>query len=421
MVDEKNLKVLLIAYAYPPLWEAQSVRWYYLSKELAKSGIQIDVLTVSYPGEIENLPGIKVYRTFPGPFNKIVFKAISNPSVFSAKIRRSSKFFIAKKLYRIIRKFLEYLMLGDTRNEWFFIGYSKALKLIKENNYDFLITSHEPIVDTLLGLALKNKTKIRWIADLADPISADYYPSFWRPILKKIEKETLKKADLIIVTNEALKKKYEKIANSVEKILVVTQGFDLDFFKSYKKTNENQKFTLAYTGSFYKEFRNPEELIKALKRLDFDFELRLAGRLENFLPHFKGIKKKVNYLGVLSHKKVLEVQVTSDVLIYLGNKLEDQVPGKIFEYFGSKRPILCIIQNEKDPMAKTVKALGVGEVCLNEEEEIYKALNRFYERWINNEIDSVYFYDEGKIKHFSWQNQAQKFLDFIKKFSKNNF
>jgi len=67
---------------------------------------------------------------------------------------------------------------------------------------------------------------------------------------------------------------------------------------------------------------------------------------------------------------VLRVQASSDVLVYLGNKLDTQVPGKIFEYMGSRRPILCIIQNKKDPVAKIVRNLGIDEVCFNEPEEI---------------------------------------------------
>jgi len=415
MVDKKNLRVLLIAYAYPPLWEAQSVRWYYLSKELAKAGVQIDILTIKYPGEIEDFPGIKVYRIFPGAFNKIVFKALSNPSVFSAKVRRSNKFLVIKNFYRTIRKFLEYLMAGDIRNEWFLMGYFKALRLLKGNKYDFVITSHEPIVDTLIGFALKKK-RIKWIADLADPISADYYPSFWKLILKKIEKRVLKKADAIIVTNNVLKNKYSKYVNSEDKILVITQGFDLNFFKFQRGFNRNKKFTLAYTGSFYKDFRNPEVLVEALSRLNFDFELRLAGRLEGFLPVFKPIKQKVKYLGVLPHKEVLKVQASSDVLVYLGNKLDTQVPGKIFEYMGSRRPIFCIIQNKKDPVAKIVRNLGIGEVCFNEPEEIYKVINKFYKLWIDKKLDIEYFYDELKIREFSWQHQAQKLLNFMKNF-----
>lgn len=408
------MRLLLVAYAYPPLWEAQSVRWYYLSKELAKAGFQVDVLTVEYPGKKEEIPGIKVYRTFPGPFNQAVFKALRNPKVFSAEVRSSRKFLFIKKLYRAIRKITEYMMVGDTRNEWFFIAYPKALQLIREKNYDLLITSHEPMVDTLLGLALKNRTKIKWIADLGDPISADYYPKVWKPFLKRLERKVLAKADAIIVTTEALKKKYRMSFGGEDKILVVQQGFDLEFFRSQNKVEKNKKFTLAYTGSFYKDFREPKALVEALAKLNFDFELWLAGRLEGFLPLFEPIKERVKYFGVLSHPEALELQTKADVLVYLGNRLESQVPGKFYEYLGSKKPILCIIQRTEDPVAGLVRELRIGEMCLNEPEEIARAISKLYVHWLRGEMEDVYRYEEEKVREFSWQNQAQKLIRTIK-------
>jgi len=414
MVDEQGLRLLLVAYAYPPLWEAQSVRWYYLSKELAKAGFQVDVLTVEYPGKKEEIPGIKVYRTFPGPFNQAVFKALGNPKVFSAEVRSSRKFLFIKKLYRAIRKITEYIMVGDTRNEWFFIAYPKALELIREKNYDLLITSHEPMVDTLLGLTLKDRTKIKWIADLGDPISADYYPKVWKPFLKRLERKVLAKADAITVTTEALKKKYRMSFRGEDKILVVQQGFDLEFFRMPKMRKKGGSFVLAYTGSFYKDFREPKALVEALAKLNFNFELWLAGRLESFLPLFKSIQERVKYFGVLSHPEALELQAKADVLVYLGNKLESQVPGKFYEYLGSKKPILCIIQHPEDPVAGLVRELRIGEVCLNEPKEIARAISKLYEHWLRGEMEEVYRYEEEKVREFSWQNQAQGLIKTVK-------
>lgn len=42
-------KILLVAYSYPPLGDAQSLRWYYISNELANIGYKIDVITIKHP------------------------------------------------------------------------------------------------------------------------------------------------------------------------------------------------------------------------------------------------------------------------------------------------------------------------------------------------------------------------------------
>ena len=63
-----------------------------------------------------------------------------------------------------------------------------------------------------------------------------------------------------------------------------------------------------------------------------------------------------------------------------------------------------------------VKNLEIGEVYFNELEEIYKVINKFYKLWIDKKLDIEYFYDELKIREFSWQHQAQKLLNFMKNF-----
>jgi len=412
-VGKKVIRVLLIAYAYPPLWEAQSVRWYYLSRELAKAGLEIDVLTIEYPGEIEAYPGIKIYRTFPGPFNRLVYKALSRTSVFSGEVRRSARFRLLKKIYRGVRRTLEGIAFGDTRNEWLPIAYLYALKLIKERNHHLLITSHEPMVDTLLGLILKRKLGIKWIADLGDPICAGYYPAFWKPILRRIERTVLFRADKVLVTNELLREVYAKdFLVPKERLLVITQGFDLEFFEAQKKRDRKrgEKFTLAYTGSFYRGFRDPAVLVESLKKLPFDYELWLAGRIEGFLPAFDGLKDKVKYFGVLPHGKVLELQARADVLIYLGNKLKSQIPGKFYEYLGSRKPILCVVQKEDDPVVKIVNEAKVGVVCRSIAEEISKKMEFLYDLWVKGRLEDEFTFDENRLREFSWQHQAEKIL-----------
>lgn len=67
------MRILLIAYSFPPLIDAQSFRWYYLSNALAELGIQIDVLTMRYPfgdgASWDFHKNIEVFETFPVPLS----------------------------------------------------------------------------------------------------------------------------------------------------------------------------------------------------------------------------------------------------------------------------------------------------------------------------------------------------------------
>lgn len=402
------MKILLIAYSFPPLWEPQAIRWYYLSRELSSLGLNIDVVTVKYPSnESVYIPlNIKIHRIFPGPFEFLAFKSREVIGVDrNAKIRRKPFFNVAKKIYRLSKSFLTNLLPGDARTEWFPFALNYIRNKLDVKNYDWIITSHEPYVDSLLGLYLKKKyPKIKWFADIADPFTAWYYPKWRKSIDKKTEKKVLTMADKISVTSENLIKQYiESYGISEEKILLIRQGFNLNQTQS---KNNNKKITFAYVGTFYKNVREPGNLFSALNDLDFDFDFVIAGRNEEFLPDSSYLKKRIRFLGFVSHLKALEIQRKADVLIHLTYKNKTQVPGKFFEYLGSGVPILCITYDENDETAVLTKKLNVGLVCKNEKEDIKKSLQYLYKLWQENKIKETFTLNPENFKEYSWQAYA---------------
>ena len=64
------MRLLLIAYEFPPSPSPQSLRWTYLVRELALQGHEVHVLTADLGGTTPGLPplpdSVRVHRTFPG-------------------------------------------------------------------------------------------------------------------------------------------------------------------------------------------------------------------------------------------------------------------------------------------------------------------------------------------------------------------
>ncbi len=133
----------------------------------------------------------------------------------------------------------------------------------------------------------------------------------------------------------------------------------------------DEKFTLAHIGSLLSE-RNPEILWQVLQELtivneDFaaDLELKLIGKVsqevldsiaENNLSRF------VNNKGYLSHKEAIENQKSSQVLLLLEINSDDTksiIPGKLFEYMVSERPIIGIGPEGSD-FASILKETNTG-------------------------------------------------------------
>ncbi len=411
------MRILLIAYSFPPLIDGQSFRWYYLSNALAELGIKIDVLSIKQPLEDKTSwrfhKNIEVFRNFPGPIEFFALRAKNNigaDAEGNREIRKSARFRIMKSLYWGIRSLVGNLFPGDIRTEWF----PFAIRFINQNldvrKYDFLITSHEPWVDSLLGLYLKQRNgDIKWIADFGDPYVALYTPGHKLWFENYLEKWIYQNASALIFTNhkvlDHLVNKYPFLRD--KPLWVVEQGFDSRLCgEAENRGSKNKIFTLFYAGTFYRDFRNPSNLIKALSMLDFEYKFLLAGRNEKFMEDFKILGDRFEFLGLVDHFRVLRLEKESDVLVHLANKNSSiQIPGKFYEYLGALKPILAIYNDPYDPSKKIVQDLNVGVVSQDTPLEIKGAIESLYRRWAGSENNGLLH--AGRIYPYSWEERAR--------------
>lgn len=415
------MKILLIAYAFPPLLEAQSIRWAYISKELIQKGVSVDVFTIKLPkgyGDPDCLPHpqIKIYPTFPGPIEGMFFIFKKDFLKDGLNVRENTKrkgiFIIGKHFYKLTRNTLNNVLIPDIRTEWFPFAFIKLREILNKNSYDIIVSSHEPGVCHLLGLCAKKLKNIIWIGDFGDPFVTIYTPRYRRPIDKTLERILLQNMDHILLTNNCFKEIYcKKYKLSANKITIIPQGFNTSEKLSYIKNNT---FTIIYTGTFYKKFRSPKNLIKALQILKdkIPFKFILAGRNEQFLKDFQTLGESFEFLGLISHKETLIQQAKADLLINIANDQPEQIPGKGYEYLGSKRPILYI-SNFDDEYAQLIKRINRGLVVKNDAIALVKALSKIYDLWYHDELDQAFYLGIDRCKEFSWLHITEKFLNLL--------
>lgn len=413
------MKLLLIAYSFPPFQDAQSLRWYYLCNALAEKGVKIDVITIKHPSELAPCLGwqfhedVNIIRVFPGPIESLALKAKKSIGVDSTKnnkLRGSRGFKIVKSLYWRVRNVIGNVLPGDVRSEWFPFVTRYIKKNIDLSSYDYVITSHEPWVGSLIGLRIKMKEhkNIKWIADFGDPYVAPYTPSHKLWLEGRLERLIYKNADTLIFTNyhviDHLKGKYPFLKN--KDILVLEQGLDYEFCTKRKEDEriKGKIFTLVYTGTLYKDFRNPLNLIKALSMVDFEYKLQVAGRNEQFIKDFQLLGNRFEFMGFLNHFDVLELQKKSDVLIHLSNKNSIQIPGKFYEYLGAIKPILGIYYDRDDTAVELIEKLQCGIPCKNEVMEIKGAIEMLYYKWKNDQEVCGTTFDN--LYDYSWKKKA---------------
>ena len=291
------------------------------------------------------------------------------------------------------------LFIPDARFLWVKPSVKYLKKYIEENNIDTIVTSGPPHSLHLIGLQLKKDLNIKWFADFRDPWTTIGYhkalklSSSTEKKHKALEKEVLNSADTIIVTSNTTKTEFQAITS--KPIEVITNGYDVE---KIEKQTLDEKFTLAHIGSFLSE-RNPTILWQALQELvtenaDFkkDFRLKLIGatsqEILDTIAEFK-LNDYVQNLGYVSHQEAVEHQRKSQVLLLIeinSTATKSIIPGKLFEYMASERPIIAIGPKDSD-FAEIITATNTGVFFTYDEKEKLKALLlKYYQEYQNQNL-----------------------------------
>jgi len=413
------VKVLLIAYEFPPILAAQSLRWLHLANELVAQGVQVEVLCPDVaPNPSFPLPldcRVLVHRVWPGPFIGLGECASRRATVQRAIIGGPSTSVAQRKLsllsqgYSIARKLLNRVVYPDIRSEWYFFARRKIKQLLNNNHYDIVLSSHEPAVDIFLGFYAK-KLNIPWIVDLGDPLLTPYSPPWRRSIDLRVERCIVLRADHLVVTDDKVIELLVERHGSFlqEKSSTISQGFPAAV--SEKIRNSNAKFSICFTGTFYADFRSPAQLATALRAVeDLNFQFHIIGNNDRFKKIFEGIRG-VEFLGQKNHAECLAQQRKADLLINIGNVQNYQIPGKIYEYLGSGTPILHIQTSQStDPGAALIHQTKAGVVVKNEYQEIAHALTTIHEKWMHDPEALLHGRDEGLIQSHTWEEKGKQY------------
>jgi glycosyltransferase involved in cell wall biosynthesis len=205
----------------------------------------------------------------------------------------------------------------------------------------------------------------------------------------------LNTADTIIVTSKTTKSEFEALTN--KPVAVITNGYDIEVIE---KQVLDSKFSLAHIGSFLSE-RNPEILWGSLKALveeipDFEkhLEIKLIGAvsqevLETIAQY--ELSPFLNNLGYISHKEAIAHQKKSQVLLLIeinSKETKSIIPGKLFEYMVSNRPIIAIGPNGSD-FSEIITNTNTGVFFdYSEKERLKSVILQFYNQFLDGKLKS---------------------------------
>lgn len=238
---------------------------------------------------------------------------------------------------------------------------------------DAVITFAQPFSDHLIGLDLKKKLGLPWLAHFSDPWADNPFAGFDEPTRQKnleLEGKVARSADLLVFTSEEtidlFSSKYSPEIRA--KARVLPQCYSSDPRPGGDSSESgSSSVIIRYLGNFYGN-RTPRPLIAALQVIlksqpeiltDVRFELVGLGdsdevfRLANSLPDgLIIVRSSVDYV------KSLELMQRADGLLMIDAPAEVSVflPSKLIDYIGSRRPIFGI--TPRGTAASLIKKMG---------------------------------------------------------------
>lgn len=427
---KKKHNILLIAYTFPPLPFGGTYRSLRLCKQFSEMDINLHVLTINIYKDIPN--DFSLLRQVP-ELVKIHRTPIIDPyRAYRSKKNKFSTTFFYKCANKIIPLLLRFITVPDHMVLWNITAIPAALKIIDKYNIDSVLVSSPPDSTLFIGYVVKKLRKIKWVADLRDPIvgnvaavdlikNNDIITIFIRKFLKSYNRLIIKNADVTIAnTNTHLRQL--KVEFPEKKVFTVRNSYDEGDFTGSVNLKYNV-FTISHLGSYY-GLRSADLIFKAVKRLeasvapkDLKLQILFYGLHDSKLDlaiKKHGVEKYVKVNDIVPHHEAIQVMRASHLLLLLkatGKEALGQIPGKFFEYVGSKNKIFCI-GPENCEVGEIIKKYELGYIIENDEKKALRILKDNYSKFLaGDHLENK----DTNLKKFSSNIMAQKILSIIEK------
>ena len=364
------MKVLIICYCYPPDPGPRAYRWSAIAELWAEIGHEVHVISGWKLGALEEelLGGVHVHRV-GGAFSEnlrlwIERRRGGGAGKIDARKREESlggeRFSGWARIAKIIHDATwKKVYWPDSTCLWFFAAKKMALRLIEGITFDAVISTSTPYTGHLVGRAVKAaRGDIHWMVDIGDP--------FWfgKPALnnsalhqarnRRSEQKILELCDSATVTVASCQRIYEQAFSGITgKIKVVPPLYSGDGVMPARTSSAKKR--LVFTGSLYRDIRNPDYLLRLLSAVlerNPQVEAHFYGRVNDcadcFAPYESLKGKNLFVHGQVARDVALKATFEADVLINIGNDTNFQIPSKLVDYAASGLPIVNIISVADD-------------------------------------------------------------------------
>jgi glycosyltransferase involved in cell wall biosynthesis len=383
----RPIRLLLIAYAFPPAGGIAVMRALSLAKYLPAFDFDVHVLSalnpavpVLDPGLLKHLPpAVRLHRAFTPElsfrFRKRLWDLVAGRKPSSGHAEAPSTPGWKSRLAETARR----VFSPDPQVVWTPFAIRAARRIIRRHAIDAVLVTAPPFSVFLIGNALKQSFPlIKLVSDFRDEWLRFYLTDFdflrseaIRRRAEQIERETITRSDLVVaVTGSSLREIRSRYPSQpASKFALVHNGYDPDALRPLfsrpqppSAARPREKVIVTHVGTAYRT-ASPAYYFRALDGLPPEIrdriETRFIGRIsetEERLLASRGTS--VRLLGFLPQDEALRHIADTDYLL-LTMTNEFSLPGKLFEYLASGKPIIALSPAHGE-VARLIAETGAG-------------------------------------------------------------
>lgn len=366
-------RVLMICYYFPPLGGIGSLRALKFAHYLPEFGWDPTVLAprngAYYRDPDLEFDEKKVIRT-----SSLEISRAGKQLMGSGRddTRPAEVGFVLEHVRRGVRR---WIYRPDAQIGWYPFAVRSARRLLREGRFDAIFSSSFPITAHLVARRVHREFGIPWVAEFRDLwTDLSRYDSRRRQRLDEAMERTLLATATEVVTVSA---PYAELFRDrgARRISVITNGFDpLDF----RGTQGLGRPVATYVGTYYPDRQDLRAAFQAIGDLIQSgllpgLGIRFVGDVPESLRETlaqAGLSGSIECQGFVPHREALGHIEDSALLLlagpvsgaFRGTTVRGNIASKVFEYLGSRRPILYM--GDADSEVESIVRRFPGVACV---------------------------------------------------------
>lgn len=372
------MKLLQIAYYYPPMGGAGVQRSLKFSKYLGDFGVQPVVLAAHDPDYtadaslLAEIPaGVPVHRLeHRALLQRVVAWRARRRGARAAPVAAAAAVPATASAWRT-RALSAYasVQFPDDKAGWARQAFALGRRLVRDEGIELILSSAPPMSSHALAARLSHACGIPWVADYRDLWTDNpaYAAPAWRRTLdRRTEAQWLRIAAGVVTVTPTLQRLLAQRLPAGRPVALIPNGYDeADFVSVEPVPRETGHCRVVHAGTLYGH-QSPQALLDAAEgllvrepALAARLRLRFVGLvgerfeplLERFAARFPGVLERT---GFVEHHRAVAEMLAADLLLLIiggGAAARGVLSGKVFEYLRVGRPVLLIGPADGDAAA----------------------------------------------------------------------